>query len=60
MTASNGYKPLAPRQLAEEEQRLDRIRGRRHCRVHPQQEMIPLLAGVDVCPVCPESSEVRS
>ena len=50
--AANGYRPPTPRQLAEEELLIDQVRGRRHCRVHPQQQMIPLLAGVDICPVC--------
>lgn len=55
--AANGYRPSTPRQLADDEQRMDRARGRRHCRVHPQQQMMPLLAGVDVCPVCPGESQ---
>ena len=52
--AATGYRPPTPRQLAEDEYRTDQVRGRRYCRVHPQQQMIPLLAGVDICPVCAE------
>lgn len=55
--AATGYRPLTRRDLAEEEYRLDQVRGRRYCRVHPQQQMIPLLRGVDVCPACPPEGE---
>ncbi|MFI8535315.1 hypothetical protein ACIGMX_34360 [Streptomyces aquilus] len=45
------------KELAEEEYRIDQVRGRRRCPVHRSQQMIPLLAGVDVCPACgPEDS----
>lgn len=50
--AANGYRPMSPRQLADDEFRIDQIRGRRYCREHPRQQMIPLLPGVDVCPAC--------
>ena len=50
--AANGYRPMTPRELAEEEYRIDQVRGRRYCRVHPHQQMIPLLPGVDACPAC--------
>ncbi|GCB49492.1 hypothetical protein SNL152K_6831 [Streptomyces sp. NL15-2K] len=58
--AANGYRPLTPRQLAEEERLIDQVRGRRYCRVHRDQQMIPLLAGVDVCPVCAPAGASRT
>ena len=39
-----------PRDLAEDEWRMDTVRGRRYCRVHPQQQMVP-LGVADVCPL---------
>lgn len=50
--AANGYRPLTRRDLDEEEHLVDHVRGRRYCQVHPHQQMIPLLPGVDVCPAC--------
>lgn len=52
--AANGYRPMSRKELAEDEWRIDHARGRRYCRVHPQQQMISLLPRVDVCPICPE------
>lgn len=54
MAASTRQRVPTSRDLAEDEYRTDQIRGRRHCRVHRSQQMMPLLAGLDVCPVCPE------
>ncbi|MER7936842.1 MULTISPECIES: hypothetical protein [unclassified Streptomyces] len=50
--AVKSCRPPTREQLAEGESAIDRVRGRRYCRIHPQQQMIPLLAGVDVCPAC--------
>ncbi|GEC05923.1 hypothetical protein SSP24_35780 [Streptomyces spinoverrucosus] len=58
--AANGYRPLTTRQLADEERQIDQVRGRRHCRVHRDQQMMPLLAGVDICPVCGPGGESRT
>lgn len=58
--AANGYRTLTPRQLADDERRIDHVRGRRYCRVHPTQQMIPLLAGVDVCPACAPAGESQT
>jgi hypothetical protein len=58
--AANGHRPMTPRQLAEDEQRIDQVRGRRYCRVHRNQQMIPLLPGVDVCPACAPEGESRT
>jgi hypothetical protein len=57
--AANGYRPQTPRQLAADELHIDQARGRRYCRVHRQQQMLPLLAGVDVCPVCSGEGSLR-
>ncbi|WP_405671435.1 hypothetical protein [Streptomyces sp. NBC_01530] len=38
------------RDLAEEELMLDTYRGRRYCKQHPSQQMIP-LGVADVCPL---------
>ncbi|MEU3252885.1 hypothetical protein [Streptomyces sp. NPDC006997] len=51
------YRPMTPRQLAEDEYRIDHARGRRYCRVHRDQQMISILPGVDVCPGCGPVSE---
>lgn len=51
MPARNGYKPPTPKDLAEEEWRLNTARGRRYCPVHPDQQMMPLLLGMDMCPL---------
>ncbi len=51
MATSSKYRPPTPRLLAEEEWKLDHSRGRRYCPVHRTQQMMPLLAGVDVCPL---------
>ncbi|MBQ1090644.1 hypothetical protein [Streptomyces sp. B93] len=53
------YRPMTPRQLAEDEHRTDHERGRRYCRVHRDQQMIPTLPGLDVCPGCGPASENR-
>ncbi|MFB8772967.1 hypothetical protein [Streptomyces broussonetiae] len=53
------YRPLTPRQLAEDEHRTDHERGRRYCRVHRDQQMIPVLPSLDVCPGCGPASENR-
>ncbi len=58
--AADGYGPMTPRQLAEDERQIDQVRGRRYCRVHRDQQMIPLLAGVDVCPACAPAGESRT
>lgn len=44
--------PLTQKQLEAEDALIDRAWGRRMCPVHPQQEMIPLLPGLDTCPCC--------
>ena len=49
--AGNGYRPPTPRELAEDERTIDSIWGRRHCKTHPSQEMIPMGAGLDMCPL---------
>lgn len=49
--AGNGYKPPTPRELAEDERTIDTIRGRRYCTTHPTQQMIPIAAGLDGCPL---------
>lgn len=49
--AANGYRPMTPRELAEDDALIDKVRGRRYCSVHRDQEMIPMLPGMDVCPV---------
>jgi hypothetical protein len=51
MPAGNGYRPPTPREMAHDDLITDRGRGRRYCPAHPSQEMVPLLAGVDVCPL---------
>ncbi|GGX94871.1 hypothetical protein [Streptomyces fructofermentans] len=48
---------LTSRQLAASELEIDQVRGRRYCRTHPHQQMIPLLPGVDICPACPEGDD---
>jgi hypothetical protein len=57
--AVNGYRPLSPRQLAEDERNIDQVRGRRRCRVHREQQMIPMLPGMDICPLCPRGESPR-
>jgi hypothetical protein len=42
---------MTPRELAEDDALIDKVRGRRYCSVHRDQEMIPMLPGMDVCPV---------
>jgi hypothetical protein len=54
MAASTRQRTPTSRDLAEDEYRTDQIRGRRYCPVHRSQQMMPLLPGLDVCPVCPE------
>lgn len=44
-------RPMNSTELGTDEWRVDRGRGRRHCRVHPQQEMIPLAPHLDACPL---------
>ena len=51
MATSNRYRPPTPRQLAEEEWQLDHARGRRYCKVHPDQQMMPLTSTLDLCPL---------
>lgn len=53
------HRPPTPKELAEDEYRIDHIRGRRRCPVHRHQQMIRLLPGVDICPACPDG-ESRS
>jgi hypothetical protein len=60
MAASNRPRVLGPRGLAEDEHRIDQARGRRYCPVHRDQQMIPLLPGVDVCPSCQPAAADRS
>ncbi|MFD5491662.1 hypothetical protein ACFWH4_01640 [Streptomyces sp. NPDC127091] len=55
--AANGYRPMTPTQLAADDRQTDQVRGRRHCRVHREQQMIPLLPGMDVCPACTPDGE---
>jgi hypothetical protein len=45
------YRPPTPRELAEDEWKIDHARGRKHCPVHRTQQMMPLAAGLDVCPL---------
>lgn len=52
MAASNGYRPLSRKELEEDEWRIDNERGRRYCRTHPEQQMMPILPHLDVCPAC--------
>lgn len=55
--AASRPRVLTPRMLAEDEHRIDQVRGRRYCRVHRDQQMIPLLPGLDVCPACAPQAE---
>lgn len=57
MVATTRQRTPTGRDLAEEEYRIDQIRGRRYCRVHRSQQMMPLLPGLDICPVCPEGEQ---
>ncbi|MFE7277932.1 hypothetical protein [Streptomyces sp. NPDC057623] len=51
--AASRYRPPTARDIAEDDWHTDNARGRRHCPVHPSQQMIPMLAGpdVDMCPL---------
>ncbi|MBY8342038.1 hypothetical protein LXH13_06025 [Streptomyces spinosirectus] len=60
MAASNRLPVPTRKQLEEDEHRVDQARGRRYCRVHREQQMIPLLPGVDVCPSCQPAAGYRS
>ncbi|WP_128803742.1 MULTISPECIES: hypothetical protein [unclassified Streptomyces] len=60
MAASNRPRVLGPRALAEDEHRIDQARGRRYCPVHRDQQMIPLLPGLDACPACQPAGESGS
>lgn len=60
MAASNRPRVLTRKGLAEDEYRIDQVRGRRYCRTHRDQQMIPLLPGVDVCPACRPAAEYES
>jgi hypothetical protein len=46
-----GYRPPTPREIAEDEWITDRGRGRKRCPQHPTQQMIPMAAGLDMCPL---------
>jgi hypothetical protein len=52
MVTNGRPRTLTFKALAEDECRVDQIRGRRYCPVHRRQQMIPLLPGMDVCPAC--------
>lgn len=57
MAANTRSRIPTRKELAEEEYRIDQGRGRRNCPVHRSQQMMPLLPGLDVCPVCPEGEQ---
>ncbi|RSN13726.1 hypothetical protein DMH25_08005 [Streptomyces sp. WAC 01325] len=59
MSARTGYKPPTKKALAEEEWRLDHVRGRRYCPVHRDQAMMPVLFGMDVCPLSHAETEAK-
>lgn len=50
--AASRNQPMTSRDLAEEAHLIDQGRGRRYCPVHPHQQKIPLLPGMDACPAC--------
>lgn len=49
---ANSPRILTRKDLDEDEHRVDQVRGRRYCRTHRDQQMIPLLPGLDMCPAC--------
>lgn len=60
MAVSNRPRVLTRKGLAEDEHRIDQIRGRRYCPTHRDQQMIPLLPGLDMCPACHPAAECKS
>lgn len=59
MTASGSRPPMSSRELALDEAMIDLSRGRRHCPVHRNQEMLPLLPGKDYCPLSHDEGESK-
>ena len=50
---ANGYRPMSPRELAEDEWKIDNTHTRQTCPVHKGQQMLMLSVSprMDVCPL---------
>lgn len=59
MATSYRYRPPTRREL-DEDWRLNRVRGRRYCEVHRDQQMMRLAPGLDLCPLPHDEGESPS
>lgn len=59
MTAKTYNRIRTQKELEEEEYRSNQAGGRRRCRNHPRQQMMPLTPRLDLCPICGGTNAVR-